>query len=395
MRIIALHTDFRIYWPARLKALQTLLEQRGDTLIVVEITGKGSPYAFAGKKKADLDWNILFPEDSPEQLNPAVIKQKLFRLLESIKPDVILAGAIAFPSGALAVQWGLNRGVKVISFDDAKCEAVKRNRIVEGIKKAIYSGVDAMLYPAPDWLQTGRYWGFDAEQMFYGVDVVDNTFWGVPAKEVNHWGSYFVAVGRQIEKKNHLTIAKAYSKYRHTLGEDAYDLVLIGEGPEHDKIAQYVSDAHLEKHIHLLPFLTQEELPAIYQHARALISSSSSSETWGLVINEAMAGGCPIIASVECGATNTLVHDDVNGYRFTCNDQDRLAELMVKFHQLGCTKQKEMGESSKRIIADWGLDRFARGCVDAIDFVVNQPKRKGNILQKQIIKLWKGQYRPV
>lgn len=394
MRIVALHTDFRIYWPARLQALNDVLTQQGDELTVIEIAGKGSPYAFAGKKELRICWKVLFPEDAPEQLNPARIKEKLFEVLGKLMPDVILAGATAFPSGALAVQWGFKKGAKVITFDDAKCEAVKRNRMVELIKKAVYKGVDAMIYPAPDWQSTGFYWGFKSQQLFYGLDVVDNDFWSKPVDKTLPIEHYFVAVGRQIEKKNYLSIAKAYVKYRQEIGEGAYDLVLIGEGPEHGRIKHFVSESHLEKYIHLLPFLSQEKLPAVYQHAKALISSSSS-ETWGLVINEAMACGCPIIASIQCGATNTLVQEGVNGYRFSCEDINHLSQLMIKFHRLGEHKQSAMREASRRIIANWGLDCFTKACVDAMDYVANQPKRKTNWYDRIIIRLWKGRYRPV
>lgn len=47
MRIVITHTDFRIYWPARLQALNSVLNQRGDTLEVIEIAGEGSHYAFS------------------------------------------------------------------------------------------------------------------------------------------------------------------------------------------------------------------------------------------------------------------------------------------------------------------------------------------------------------
>lgn len=395
MRIVALHTDFRIYWPARLQALNDVLVQRGDELTVIEIAGKGSPYAFASKKELQINWKILFPEDTPEQLNPAKIKERLFDVLEVLMPDVILSGATAFPSGALAVQWGLLHGTKVITFDDAKCEAVQRNVIVEMIKKAIYNGVDAMIYPALDWQSTGLYWSFKCQQLFYGLDVVDNDFWSRPVGRSIQYEHYFVAVGRQIEKKNYLSIAKAYALYRQEMGASAYDLVLIGEGPEHVKIEHFVSESHLEKHIHLLPFLSQEKLPDVYQHAKALISSSSSSETWGLVINEAMACGCPIIASIQCGATNTLVHEGENGFRFSCEDVNRLAQLLIKFHRLGEHKQSAMREASKRIISNWGLDCFTKACVDAVEYVVSHPKRKTNWFDRIIIRLWKGRYRPV
>lgn len=396
MKIVALHTDFRIYWPARLQALNTTLNKRGDTLEVIEIAGEGSHYAFSKKEQqTSLPWHILFPKEKPENLKGNTIKEKLFSLLNSLNPDIIIAGAIAFPSGALAVAWGKKNNKKVIVFDDAKIEAVQRNPIVNFIKQAVYNGVDAMIYPAPDWEETGKYWNFKKEQLFYGVDVVDNNFWGCPSNLKYQWGKYFVSVGRQIPKKNYFLIAQAYVRYQKEMGNDAFEWVLIGDGPEHERIVRLIHDNQCEDKVHFLPFLAQTELPAIYQHAEAVICNSNNEETWGLVINEAMAGGCPIIASIQCGATHTLVHESVNGFQFSCNDIDKLTELMLTYHKVPQNKKDAMKEASKQIISNWGLDRFTKGCCDAIDFVEAQSKKKISIIDNLIIRFWKGRYRPI
>lgn len=397
MRIVALHTDFRIYWPARLKALSDALHKREDSFDVIEIAGKGSHYAFAEQTGTqDLKWHILFPEAKPEELSGKDIEPKLYALLADLRPDVIIAGAIAFPSGALAVRWGQKTGCRVIVFDDSKIEAVKRNGIVNFIKHAVYNGVDAMFYPAEDWIATGNFWGFKPDEMFFGVDVVDNEFWSTPKPLTHDFGKYFVAVGRQIPKKNYYAITEAYKIYVDAVGRnDAYNLVLIGDGPEHARIAEFVEKNRLNEKVILLPFLTQDELPSIYQHAKALSSSSSSSETWGLVINEAMAGGCAIFASYECGAANVLVHDNINGYKFHCHDIQKQAEFMIKFHRLDDDRQSKMREASRRIIAEWGLPRFAAGAVAAIDHAMSKPKRGTSLIDKIIIDRWKGRYNPI
>lgn len=395
MNIVALHTDFRIYWPARLRALSEALKKRGDYLTVIEIAGKGSPYAFAqNSTDSELDWRILFPEDKPEDLDGKQIQKRLSLILDSIKPDVIIAGAIAFPSGALAVKYGQKHGTRIICFDDSKVETVRRSKLVEFVKKSVYSGVDAMLYPAPEWNETGKYWGFKENQMFYGVDVVDNDFWSAPQEFDNPWGNYFVSVGRQIPKKHHYDIVKAYIAYHENVGDTAYKLVLIGEGPEHERMLHMVTDAGLENDVIFLPFMRQAELPAIYQHAKAMIIASDIQETWGLVINEAMAGGCPVIASRECGASKPLVRDGENGYLFNCGDVSSLSEALLKLHNLPESEHKSMGEKALNAISNYGLDTFANGCLAAIDSAQNNPKVRPNLIRELIISKWNGQYRP-
>ena len=308
---------------------------------------------------------------------------------------MIIAGAIAFSSGALAVNWGMMYGKRIVIFDDAKIEAVKRNSIVDFVKQAVYNGVDALLYPAPEWIETGKYWNFCPERLFYGVDVVDNDFWAEPRKFDYPWSKFFMAVGRQIPKKNFLTIVKAYGLYAATIGKDAYDLVLIGDGPEHQAIVEFVEQSDFLDKVFFLPFLSQDDLSAIYHNSQALIVCSNVEETWGLVINEAMAGGCPVIASIQCGATNSLVQEGVNGYKFSCENIGELAEAMIKYHNLSAHQKDIMRRESKRIISDWGLDRFAKGCCQAIDYVVSAPKRRITIIDRIIIKWWKGRYRPI
>ncbi len=146
------------------------MDERGDSLEVIEIAGFGSPYSFSGvNDTSGHGWNILFPESRPEDLNGKSIKRKLFPLLDENRPDVIISGAIAYPSGALAVQYGQKNGTKIIVFDDSKMEAVPRSRFVNYIKQAVYSGVDAMFYPAEDWIPTGHFWGFQDNQMFLAL----------------------------------------------------------------------------------------------------------------------------------------------------------------------------------------------------------------------------------
>ena len=403
MKIVALHTDFRIYWPARLNALKEVLNNRGDSLDVIEIAGLGSPYAFASKKSvSNACWHILFPDKRPEDISGKLIKPKLFNLLKEINPDVIISGAIAFPSGALAVQWGLKHNRKVIIFDDAKLNAVPRNGIINFIKKVVYSDVDGMFYPASDWIATGEFWGFDKTQMSFGVDVVDNDFWSAPLNVDNKslnvdnkYGDFFIAVGRQIPKKNFLGILRAYKKYIAELGNNAYNLLLIGEGEQHEKLLNYITTHGLKNKVTLLPFLSQNELRVLYHNAKALCCNSDNTETWGLVINEAMACGCPVFATRQCGASSSLVKNDVNGYSYNCNDISQLSYLMSKFTKLSDSEQIKMREASKSIIQDWGLPKFTDGCIEIINQVCKKEKRKPNFISKIICYNWNGRYNPI
>ncbi|HEY4336267.1 MAG TPA: glycosyltransferase, partial [Puia sp.] len=344
MKIVITHTDLRLYWPSRIAALQQALERRGDTLFVVEIAGKGSPYAFSGNDAAHRvnNWIRLFPEARMEEIAPLAASRALLGTLDRLYPDVVLAGGIAYSSGATAVNWAKSRQRSVVIFDDVRPEDVPRSVFVDRIKQLIYGQVDAVLCPAESWVAGLMRWRFRREQIFFGVDVVDNEFWNCAAVErgVSHsetlpagqrWPEpYLLAVGRQIEAKNFLFLLQTYEKYRAVVGpERALPLVLVGEGLERKNLEGYIKMKKL-RHVHLFPFVSAGRLRVFYRRAAALVLPSKS-ETWGLVVNEAMAAGLPVLVSDACGCSSVLLKEGVNGYGFSPSRPDELLDALLSF----------------------------------------------------------------
>lgn len=398
MKVVIIHTDFRIYWPARLAALHSYLEKYNIELHIVEIAGAGSPYAFAKQEKevsSKLNWHILFPNGKMEELESRVIKKQVDRILDILLPDVVIAGAIAFPSGALSVAWTSRHKCKMICFDDSRLEDTVRSSWVNKIKQCIYHGVDAMLYPAPAWDNTGYAWEFKKEQLFYGIDVVDNTFWKPKTWNKNTCDKkYFLSVGRLLERKNFITLLKAYKQYKIQCNDSAWNLIIVGDGPKRESLVEYIRLNKLERSVILLPFLQQKDLIPFYQNASALVLTSIQ-ETWGLVINEAMASGLPIIVSDKCGAASTLVEKGRNGYTFSPLSESDLADCLLNFYKLSDERRNEMRKASLELIADWGIERFCSGVYGAIQYVVHHPKKKLSWIDSVMIALWKGRYRPM
>ena len=395
MHIVFVHTDLRIYWPARLKSLALYLKARQIDLDIIEIAGKGSPYAFAEKSNDEsCNWHILFPDKRMEELKNNNIKQELFHLLDTLYPDIIIAGAIAFPSGALSVLWAHINKKKVIIFDDAKIDAVPRNKFINYIKQNIYNAVYAMLYPSDDWIETGKFWGFGQDQLFYGVDVVDNSFWQDYTRSDLPSKHYFLSIGRQIPAKNFTLILSCYRRYVNKYRKQSLNLMLVGDGPEHYAIKKYVENHNLNEYVALLPFKNQNELKSIYHNASAFILASNN-ETWGLVINEAMACGLPVIASRQCGATHSLINDGINGFSFSPDSENDLYNKMCQYHCLSETDKTRMAEASLQIIKNWGLEKFCESCYEAICYSAALPIKKLNFVNSIIVRLWKGRYRPI
>lgn len=406
MKIAITHTDFRLYWPARIAAFYSLLRQKGHSLVVIEIAGKGSPYSFAepGELPGQLDWVCLFPERKMESISGAEASAALFAKLDAIQPDIVFAGAIAFPSGATAVRWCRLRGKRVVIFDDARLQDVPRSWLVNFIKRIIYANVDAVLCPANSHTESFQFWGVPVERTFFGLNVVDNRYFSertsayqrqrdILKNELSLPASFFLGVGRCIDIKNWLDVLHAYIQAKRVVGGHMPHLVLIGDGPEKDQLAQIVAKEGI-KEVHLLPFCQQETLCKYYALAEALILASSG-ETWGLVINEAMASGLPVFVSRECGCAESLVEEGGNGFLFDAGDRSALTQALIDFCILPEGAKQNMGKRSAEIISQWGLERFSQGAWQAVKYAQAHPLEKNSPLDALLLALWKGRYRPV
>src|SRR5207248_1690512 len=78
-------------------------------------------------------------------------------------------------------------------------------------------------------------------------------------------------------------------------------------------------------------FLNQTEIVGAYVAADCLVLPSDTGETWGLVVNEAMACGIPAIVSDQVGCGPDLVSDSVTGAMFPMGDIDALARCLIDF----------------------------------------------------------------
>lgn len=137
----------------------------------------------------------------------------------------------------------------------------------------------------------------------------------------------FLYVGRLSVEKNLLMLLRAFSRVTKT--DNHVFLDIVGSGPQQHEIAQYIADHELHGRVRLLGSKNSEDIVTHYQTAVALMLPSTS-EPWGLVVNEALSYGCPVIVSQACGCVPELVIDHKTGFSFPSDDVDALAAHMMR-----------------------------------------------------------------
>ena len=129
-------------------------------------------------------------------------------------------------------------------------------------------------------------------------------------------------VGKLNSKKRILDVLAALKN----LGDKNAYLLIVGDGELMQKAKTYTQQHNLN--VRFAGFLNQSELPMAYSFSDCLILASDFDETWGLVVNEAMACGVPAIVSNRSGCHLDLIKDNITGYTFEFSDIEELALKM-------------------------------------------------------------------
>lgn len=116
--------------------------------------------------------------------------------------------------------------------------------------------------------------------------------------------------------------------------------------------------------VKFLGFRNQTELPALYDLCDVFVLPSGR-EPWGMVINEAMNAGRPVIASDRVGAAADLIADDTNGFVYPAGDVDALRDRLTRV--LGDPgRAAAMGAASLARINQWDYEADRRGLLEAL-----------------------------
>ncbi len=182
--------------------------------------------------------------------------------------------------------------------------------------------------------------GISKDKIIKSNYSVDNDFFSkkklLKKKETNlkkkfktHNKKVFIFVGKFIKRKgiNVLLDAIACLNSSPVVAKKSIFL-LVGQGPELTNIRQFIKLNKISN-VNLINFKNQDDLKYYYKISNFLILPSFY-ETWGLVVNEAMAMGKPVITSNNCGCANDLVLNGKNGYIFKKGNSKELSKLIIK-----------------------------------------------------------------
>ena len=174
-------------------------------------------------------------------------------------------------------------------------------------------------------------------------------------------GKLAIGVGRFIPLKRYGELVSAWAN----MPTDC-NLLLVGGGREEETYRAIIKEKKLSNVI-LEPFHTPVELRDYYRAADLFVHPTSY-DVWGLVLNEAMASGLPVVASDHCVASLELIRDGKNGYRTPMGDEAALCERARELLE-NPEKRASMAKEALATIQPYTLENMAKCQLAALETI--------------------------
>jgi len=304
-----------------------------------------------------------------------LLNGRVFRALRRASPDIILCGGYNYLAFWQTLLWAQSRRVPFLLWSESNRYDVRSGHpIVELLKTEFLRQCSGFIVPgqsAKEYLLTHR---VPADKVFVACNAVDNDLFrslaasarqnaGERRRELDLPGRYIVFVGRLVPEKGVLELLSAYGglsvELRRQIG-----LVFVGDGSsrqELQKRAALVSEGTIK----FVGFAHREQLPDYYALAEMSVLPTYT-DTWGLVVNEAMACGLPVIVSRVAGCASDLIKENWNGLLVEPRDILSLATAITTLTtQPGLCAN--MGAHSAQHITNYSPAAWSEGIAHAVE----------------------------
>lgn len=371
MKILIVHNQLWAHYKAIIfNELQKLIEQESDSkLLVVQIATIEKSRLDLGK----LDTSIhQYPYKLLHQgtLEEVGLWQKISGIHQAIaefKPNIVnLTGYYDLASWAILFYCKL-KGIKTVLSNESTAGDHQRDKLKEAIKSFIIKQFDGYFNfgtLSKNYLLT---LGAKPQKMLVNRNCVDNTALKniyeqhfhnrlLSQKRFGVAPQNFIFVGRLIDYKNLLNFLDSFAEAQNQIKTD-WGLIILGDGEQKEVLKNLVEDKKI-RNVSFQSGVSWQQVPEYLALSDVLVLPSYS-EPWGLVVNEAMACGLPVLVSEKCGCAIDLVRNGENGYTFSPHNKSEMKNLLLKFMN-NTQNLQAMGIVSQQIIQEYSPKNVAK-----------------------------------
>lgn len=360
-RELAKHLELKVFFAHR----QTASEQSKAGFNVdfewdVDLLG-GYDHMFLQNRAKDPDVSRFFGCDTPQIVDE--IRQGKF--------DAFLVTGWYLKSYWQAIRACRKYHVPIMVRGDSQL-GTPRGSIKQLLKEMLYPLLlrqfDGCLYVGQRNREYLEHYGVPPEKLFFSPHCINNGWFLSLSKKFDRQEfrekngisidtKLVLFVGKLLERKRPLDIVKALQILLNR-GLDVCGM-FAGDGPLTSAIKEYGKNHDVP--LVFLGFRNQSELPEVYANAECLVLSSEGNETWGLVVNEALTCGTPVVVSDAVGCAPDLVESGETGEMYPVGEIESLADVLERV----LINRDDYSSIQKKIVS-YSVEAAATGIVDAV-----------------------------
>lgn len=321
-------------------------------------------------------------------INPSIIRQLLEHDL-----DALSVHGHNFATYHIAILATRILGIPVFTSSDTHL-GLERPLLKRLLRKPLlslfYKNFEAFLAIGEMNREFYKAHGVDEEEIFHVPYTVDNDFFQQRTLEASEIPEFkrrerlhverpvVLYVSKLMERKRPGDLLEAYRRLRDR-GGDA-QLVFVGDGHQRALMERRADRSDYADDIHFMGFRNQSELPQWYSIGDVFVLPSEN-EPWGVVVNEVMNAGTPVISTTDVGSAHDLVEPGQTGYLYEPGDVAALTghlERILEDEQL----RKKMGRNCLERIDNWSYDQAVEGMERALDAVAQDRPLRRRLVEK-------------
>ena len=294
-----------------------------------------------------------------------------FAQLKRFNAEVVLSAEMGARTLLSLLYCKLRRNSKLIIWAEiSESSEQGRGRLRSALRSLLARHADAFIVYGESGARYVRTLHVPESKIFvvpYSTDV--NRFAQNSLTRTPEQARRLLYVGQLIDRKGLLSFIAALSKWASAHRDRAIELLLVGEGPLRDHLNNTPHPANLN--ITLAGNVPYDDLPQVYAESGVFVFPTLA-DTWGLVVNEAMAGGLPILGSVYSQAVETLVEDGNNGWTFRPDNMEQTYAAIDRCMSIAIESLDEMRKCARAVALQHSPEHVASLIDDVLITCLNR-----------------------
>jgi len=288
--------------------------------------------------------------------------------LRRARPDIVVSGELGARTAQAALYCLLSSTPLVVWVSVSESSEKGRGLVRRLLRRALLPRADVVIVNGRSGQRYVRALGARSGRV---VTVPYTSHPGhvkVPEEPGTRVPRHLLYVGQLIERKGIVLFAAALGRWGRRHPHEQVTLEIVGEGPDSARLAAVgLPDNVTLRRNGQLPY---ERMAEVYAKATLFVFPTLADE-WGVVVNEAMAAGVPVLGSVYSQAVEELVEDGVSGWLFRPDHPEEVDAVLDRVLRLGVPDLARMGAAARKAVRfltpEFAADRLIGGLHLAVD----------------------------